>query len=45
VNVLNRLDEVCLAQNEVGRFGLVDPHSDELHIDHLVLARSPALGG
>jgi hypothetical protein len=45
VNVLHRFDEVRLAQNEIGRFGLVDPHGDELHIDHLAFARDLRLGG
>jgi hypothetical protein len=45
VNVFHRFDEVRLAQNEIGRFWLVDPHGDELHIDHLMFGRELRLGG
>ena len=34
VNVLDRLDEMRLAENEVGGVRLVDLHDDELHNSH-----------
>jgi hypothetical protein len=39
MDVLDRFDEMSLAENEIRRVGFVDLHGDELHVEHLRRAR------
>jgi hypothetical protein len=45
VDVLNRLDEVRLAQDEVGVIGLLNLHGDELHVAPLMPASLTPVSG